>query len=124
MPGRTAAASGRAVLTLSSDNEEGLRRNALRLAETLGSVPEDRFAQLCWTSNQVKSSGRSRLAIVANDRDEAIARLRSGAESGVAQPIAAGWMFTGQGSQFAGMAGRCTRRAPRSGVPWHWSMTP
>ncbi|WP_406229299.1 type I polyketide synthase [Nocardia sp. NBC_01009] len=112
VPGRTAAASGRAVLTLSSDNEEGLRRNALRLAETLGSVPEDRFAQLCWTSNQVKSSGRSRLAIVANDRDEAIARLRSGAESGVAQPIAAGWMFTGQGSQFAGMAGALHAASP------------
>ncbi|MEV6427603.1 aminotransferase class I/II-fold pyridoxal phosphate-dependent enzyme [Nocardia sp. NPDC051463] len=113
VPGRTAAAaSGSAVLTLSSDNEEGLRRNALRLAETLGSVPDDRFAQFCWTSNQVKSSGRSRLAIVGNDRDQAIACLRSGAESGVAHPIAAGWMFTGQGSQFAGMAGALYAASP------------
>ncbi|MFD0361348.1 aminotransferase class I/II-fold pyridoxal phosphate-dependent enzyme [Nocardia sp. GCM10030253] len=100
----TSAASRGGVLTLSSDNEEGLRRNAILLAEALDSMPEDRFAQLCWTSNQVKSSGRSRLAIVANDREDAIARLRDGAESGVAQPISVGWLFTGQGSQFAGMA--------------------
>ncbi|MET8654852.1 type I polyketide synthase [Nocardia aurea] len=100
---RTAAASGAGVLTLSSDNEEGLRRNALRIAETLESMPGDRFAQSCWTSNQVKSSGRSRLAIVARDRDEAVARLREGVRSGVANTVRGGWMFTGQGSQYAGM---------------------
>ncbi|NEW46407.1 type I polyketide synthase [Nocardia cyriacigeorgica] len=91
------------VLTLSSDNADGLRRNALRMADALATVPGDQFAQLCWTSNQVKSSGRNRLAIVAADRDEAIAQLRGGPEAGVAQPVTAGWMFSGQGSQFSGM---------------------
>ncbi|MFX0579031.1 type I polyketide synthase [Nocardia nepalensis] len=100
----TAAASGGGVLTLSSNDQEGLRRNALRLADALTTMPEDRFAQLCWTSNQVKSSGRTRLAIVAADRAEAIARLRGEPEFGVAHPVDTGWMFTGQGSQFAGMA--------------------
>ncbi|WP_330255785.1 aminotransferase class I/II-fold pyridoxal phosphate-dependent enzyme [Nocardia sp. NBC_00565] len=98
------SASGSSVLTLSSDNAEGLRRNALRLADVLESVARDQFAQLCWTSNRVKSSGRSRLAIVTTDRDDAIARLRDGAESSVAAPVSVGWMFTGQGSQFPGMA--------------------
>lgn len=99
-----APAGGGGVLTVSADNTKGLERNALRLAHMLNSVPEDRFAQLCWTSNRVKSSGRHRLAVVAADPAEAITRLRDGAESGVAGPVRVGWMFTGQGSQFAGMA--------------------
>ncbi|MFI6365376.1 type I polyketide synthase [Nocardia sp. NPDC050630] len=104
-PARTApAASGGGVLIVSSNDQEGLRRNALRLADALAMVPEDRFAQLCWTSNQVKSSGRTRLAIVAADRADAITRLRDDPEVGVAETVRIGWMFTGQGSQFAGMA--------------------
>ncbi|MFE7719816.1 type I polyketide synthase [Nocardia rhizosphaerihabitans] len=99
-----APAGGGGVLTVSADNTKGLERNALRLAHMLNSVPEDRFAQVCWTSNRVKSSGRHRLAVVAADPAEAITRLRNGAESGVAGPVRVGWMFTGQGSQFAGMA--------------------
>ncbi|MGW6726576.1 type I polyketide synthase [Nocardia sp. NPDC055029] len=99
-----APAGGGGVLTVSADNAKGLERNALRMAQLLNSVPEDRFAQVCWTSNRVKSSGRHRLAVVAADPAEAITRLRDGAESGVAGPVRAGWMFTGQGSQFAGMA--------------------
>ncbi|MFD4433199.1 type I polyketide synthase, partial [Nocardia sp. NPDC058497] len=99
-----APAGGGGVLTVSADNAKGLERNALRMAHLLNSVPEDRFAQVCWTSNRVKSSGRHRLAVVAADPAEAITRLRTGAESGVAGPVRVGWMFTGQGSQFAGMA--------------------
>ncbi|WP_280259872.1 type I polyketide synthase [Nocardia abscessus] len=100
----TSAASGGGVLTLSANDAQGLRRNAHRLADALAATPRNRFAQLCWTSNRVKSSGRARLAVVAADRDAAIAQLRDGAETGVAAPISVGWMFTGQGSQFAGMA--------------------
>ncbi|WP_159926718.1 MULTISPECIES: type I polyketide synthase [Nocardia] len=100
----TPTSSGGGVLTLSANDEEGLRRNARRLADALGSTPPEEFAQLCWTSNQVKSSGRARLAVVAADRDAAVARLRAGADTGVVGPLGVGWMFTGQGSQFTGMA--------------------
>ncbi|MFE3318083.1 type I polyketide synthase [Nocardia sp. NPDC059195] len=115
----TPAASGVGVLTLSSNTEDGLRRNAIRMSEALRSLPQNHFAQFCWTSNQVKSSGRYRLAVVADDRDEAIAQLRADATSGdgarehvgrprrelqgLARPVRVGWMFTGQGSQFPGM---------------------
>ncbi|WP_332909979.1 type I polyketide synthase [Nocardia asteroides] len=101
-----AAPGGGGVLTLSADSAKGLERNAVRFAAALRSMPVDRFAQVCWTSNQVKSTGRHRLAIVAADRDAALARLRAGAETGVAGQVRVGWMFTGQGSQFAGMARR------------------
>ncbi|MFF2396988.1 type I polyketide synthase [Nocardia sp. NPDC058114] len=104
-------AAGARVITLSSDSEDGLRRNAIRMSEALTSVTEDHFAQFCWTSNQVKSSGRHRLAVVAHHRDEAIAQLHPvdgtgedvSRRHGLAQPVRAGWMFTGQGSQFRGM---------------------
>ncbi|TCJ93547.1 type I polyketide synthase [Nocardia alba] len=107
----TPGAPGAGVLTVSSDSENGLRRNALRLAEVLRTVTEDHFAQLCWTSNQVKSSGRHRLAVVAHHRDEAITHLRreDGISEdgdrlhGLAKPVRVGWIFTGQGSQFSGM---------------------
>ncbi|WP_280231510.1 type I polyketide synthase [Nocardia cyriacigeorgica] len=107
------AAGGPArVLTLSSDNAEGLRRNALRMADALAAVPGEGFAQLCWTSNQVKASGRRRLAVVASDRDEAMKQLRSGPEAGVARALCVGWMFSGQGSQFAGMARALAAASP------------
>ena len=99
----TPATAGAGVLTLSSDSEDGLRRNALRMSEELKSLRHNHFDQLCWTSNQVKASGRHRLAVVAHDRDEAIAQLSAGPLSGVARPARIGWMFTGQGSQFPGM---------------------
>ncbi|MGK8558787.1 type I polyketide synthase [Nocardia gipuzkoensis] len=98
------SSSGGGVLTLSSNDAAGLRRNAHRMAESLAAMPPDHFAQLCWTSNRAKASGAHRLAIVASDRDDAIARLRGDLEYGVAQAVRIGWMFTGQGSQFAGMA--------------------
>ncbi|WP_280345068.1 type I polyketide synthase [Nocardia neocaledoniensis] len=101
-----AAAGGGGVLTLSADSAKSLERNAVRFAAALRSLPADRFAQVCWTSNRVKSTGRHRLAIVAADRDAALAALRAGAETGVAGQVRVGWMFTGQGSQFAGMARR------------------
>ncbi|MBF6468577.1 aminotransferase class I/II-fold pyridoxal phosphate-dependent enzyme [Nocardia beijingensis] len=98
------ASAGGGVLTVSANDAEGLRRNAHRLADALAAASPDQFAPFCWTSNHVKASGRARLALVAADRDAAIARLRDGAESGVVRPLRVGWMFTGQGAQFAGMA--------------------
>lgn len=105
-------ATGGGVLTVSADSPAGLRRNAARLAQALESVPADRFAQVCWTSNQVKSSGRHRLAVVVADPAEAIGRLRDGAETGVAEPVRAGWLFTGQGSQYPGMAAALDAASP------------
>ncbi|WP_039805382.1 type I polyketide synthase [Nocardia araoensis] len=100
----TSGSPGGGVLTVSANDAEGLRRNACRLADALAACPPEQFAQVCWTSNQVKASGRTRFAIAADDRDAAVARLRDGVETGVAGPVGVGWMCTGQGSQFAGMA--------------------
>ncbi|MFD0489161.1 type I polyketide synthase [Saccharopolyspora spinosporotrichia] len=103
---------GVGVLTLSASGQEGLRRNAAMLADDLAEVPGDRLAEYCWTTNQVKASGRHRLAVAVADREEAVATLRAvaadparlDAVSGTAGEVGTGWLFSGQGSQYPGMS--------------------
>lgn len=107
-----AESAGGGILTLSSNNPDGLRRNAAQLVDDLAAASAGSFAQLCWTTNTSRSSGRHRLALPATDRDEAISTLRALAAddallerfTGVARTVSAGWLFTGQGSQYAGMS--------------------
>lgn len=91
------------VLTVSADTPEALRRNALQLASDIenSDVP---LAQLCWSTNRVKASGKTRLAVVARDRAEAVAALRGDHEIGTATGMSMGWVFSGQGTQYPGMA--------------------
>ena len=111
-PDRDDGTPSRAILTVSSASRAGLGRAAARLADDLGTGPAERLGQLAWSSNRVKASGRHRLAICAQDRDQATAALRAAAAdesrlsavSGVARGISAGWLFTGQGSQYPGMS--------------------
>jgi acyl transferase domain-containing protein len=107
------APPARAIFTVSSASRAGLGRAAARLAGDLDAAPAERFGQLAWSSNRIKASGRHRLAICAHDRDGAAAALREAANddeaslsavSGVARGISAGWLFTGQGSQYPGMS--------------------
>ncbi|MFE3289376.1 type I polyketide synthase [Rhodococcus sp. NPDC059234] len=100
------------VVTVSSTSREGLRRNMTRLADHLAGQPAGRLAQLCWSSNEIKSSGRHRVAIAATHLDRAVADLRAtanddarlSAAAGVARAVSTGWLFTGQGSQYRGMS--------------------
>ena len=96
-------ATGNGVLTISADSPEALRRNVLQLASDI-EQSEAPLAQLCWTTNRVKASGKTRLALVARDRGEAIAALRGDLEIGTTAGMSAGWLFSGQGTQYPGMA--------------------
>ncbi|MDT5102371.1 MAG: hypothetical protein QOC76_6108 [Mycobacterium sp.] len=97
------AANGHGVLTLSADSPESLRRNALQLAWDFENSDAP-VAQLCWSTNRIKASGSARLAIVVKDRAEAVAALRSDIEKGTAGGMSTGWLFSGQGTQYSGMA--------------------
>jgi len=92
------------ILTLSADCPEALRRNAIALAADIENSDAS-LATLCRSTNRIKASGKSRLAIVVSDRAEAVAALRDQAfEIGNAAGMSAGWLFSGQGTQYAGMA--------------------
>lgn len=101
--GPTPGTDGGGVLTLSADGPEGLRRNAVRLAADIENSDAP-LAQICWSTNRIKSSGKNRLAIVVRDRAEAISALRNGDfEAGTAAGMSVGWLFSGQGTQHPGM---------------------
>ncbi|MDT5258971.1 MAG: hypothetical protein QOD10_4051 [Mycobacterium sp.] len=91
------------ILTLSADCLESLRRNATQLATDIESsdIP---ISQLCWSTNRTKASGKARLAVVVRDRAEAAAALRGDFDSGTAAAMSVGWLFSGQGTQYPGMA--------------------
>jgi len=91
------------ILTLSADSQEALHRNALQLASDIENSDAP-LAQLCWSTNRVKASGKTRLAVVVRDRAEAVAGLRGDLDTGTAPGMSMGWVFSGQGTQYPGMA--------------------
>ena len=54
--------TARGVLTISADSPEALRRNALQLALDIENSDAP-LAQLCWSTNRIKASGKARVAI-------------------------------------------------------------
>ncbi|WP_328875371.1 acyltransferase domain-containing protein [Streptomyces sp. NBC_00287] len=106
------------VFTVSARSEERLRANLLAQADALSRRPGDQLAQLCWTSNRVKSRLPQRVAVAAADLPSLVAGLRKAAEHGEgtearrrAAPSVA-FAFTGQGAQHPGMAASWYRSCP------------
>ncbi|GAB2997228.1 type I polyketide synthase [Mycobacterium bourgelatii] len=104
--------TGGGILSLSADCTEALRRNALQLAKDIESTAAP-LSQLCWSTNQIKSRGKVRLAVVTADRSEAVAALRADdLETVVSGGMSAGWLFSGQGAQYPGMAAALQENIP------------
>ncbi len=119
-PGREPAAQRPArpaeVLTLSAKSAAALRTLAGVYAGCLG-APAPEFADVCFAANTGRASFEHRLALVAGSRAEAREALASFAATGEANAayrLATGFvppsaepgvvfLFTGQGSQYAGM---------------------
>ncbi|WP_371673783.1 acyltransferase domain-containing protein [Streptomyces sp. NBC_00289] len=108
------------VFTLSARTPERLRANLLAQADALARRPESQLAQLCWTSNRVKSRMPYRAAASAADLPALIAELRRAAERAEQTARADGgrrgpsvaFAFTGQGSQHPGMTASWYRSCP------------
>lgn len=104
------------VLTLSAADEAALRQTAQRMAEHLDET-RARFADSCFTSNVGRAPLAWRLALIASSSSEAKQQLESWLRG---EPVPAlrathlsapdrppvAFIFTGQGSQYRGMAWR------------------
>ena len=101
------------VLTLSATTEPALRQSAERYLDEIKKSP-DSIADICFTASTGRSHFDHRLAIVCSSRDEASQKLQSFLEGQKDRSVFTGkkeiddkqsvaFLFTGQGSQYAGM---------------------
>ncbi|MBI1357396.1 MAG: SDR family NAD(P)-dependent oxidoreductase [Acidobacteria bacterium] len=97
----------RQLLTLSAAAEPSLRRLAAAYRAGLAADPAQSLADAAFTSNVGRTHLRHRLALTAESAAEAIEKLASAEETAAEVPENAepkiAFLFTGQGSQYAGM---------------------
>ncbi|WP_082022569.1 type I polyketide synthase [Mycolicibacterium setense] len=101
------------VLTLSARSPEALVALAQRYDDWLGAHPDVDLADLCLTAGTGRSHFEHRAALVVDSVADARAGLAELAENRLRHGVTRGerphhpmtaWLFTGQGSQYAGMA--------------------
>jgi acyl transferase domain-containing protein/NADPH:quinone reductase-like Zn-dependent oxidoreductase/NADP-dependent 3-hydroxy acid dehydrogenase YdfG len=103
------------LMALSARNAPALREMAGQFAKQLADLPPQAVAGLCHSANLLRSYESSRLAVVGASSDEIRQSLDAYAQGAAAPGIIAGvletsdrpklaFLFTGQGSQYAGMA--------------------
>jgi acyl transferase domain-containing protein len=102
----------RGVLTISAPSAQALRRNVESMADTLPTVAADRVGAWCRSTNIVKRSQRHRVVLVG-DRDGLVDGLQQYLAGNHADRVSAaplrrapakvGLLFSGQGTQYAGM---------------------
>ncbi|GAA3070878.1 type I polyketide synthase [Streptomyces glomeratus] len=106
LPDERPAPGGPQLLTLSARTPEALRELADRYARHLKQRPGLSLADVCFTAARGRRSFEHRLAVVAATTEEAAEALAAGAEPGPAAVPPGGrtaFVFSGQGSQYAGM---------------------
>lgn len=104
--------SRRGVVTISAPSAHALRSNAASIGRALRTVDADRVGAWCRSTNIVKRSHRHRV-VLDGDRDalvEGLEQVAAGARPDLASagrphrlPAAVGLLFSGQGTQYAGM---------------------
>jgi polyketide synthase PksN len=87
-PQAPAAGAAPALFLLSARNRAALATYALKMADFIGAAPALALADIAWTSQAGRTPMAERLAIVANDRDDLLDKLRrwaggTGAPAGV-----------------------------------------
>ncbi|GAB3010691.1 sulfolipid-1 biosynthesis phthioceranic/hydroxyphthioceranic acid synthase [Mycobacterium bourgelatii] len=107
----SAAATGPLFFALSATSDEALRPTARRLADWLEQRDDPVHSwDLAYTLARRRDHRPVRTGVVAAGHDELIDRLREAADADITYPAAVGqddrgpvWVFSGQGSQWAGM---------------------
>jgi acyl transferase domain-containing protein len=110
------------VFTLSAKTELALRQMARQYADFITGNPDLRLADLCFTANTCRTHFSHRLAVVAETSDKVLDALTTFSTqqpsarvtwARVDQPPRVVFLFTGQGSQYGGMARQLYETQPR-----------
>ncbi|MGA5466178.1 sulfolipid-1 biosynthesis phthioceranic/hydroxyphthioceranic acid synthase [Mycobacterium sp. NPDC050041] len=118
---QSAQSSGTAPLlfNLSSTSADELRRTAGRLADWVSANEDVPPADLAYTLARRRAHRPVRTAVVASNADELVAALREVADGDAPYLPAVGrddrgpvWVFSGQGSQWAGMGAQLLANEP------------
>ncbi|MFT7465378.1 MAG: acyl transferase domain-containing protein/acyl carrier protein, partial [Pseudohongiellaceae bacterium] len=108
------------VLCLSGRDDNAVRESAAQLAEHLEGHGTDSLADVCHSMNLGRAQMPRRVALSASTRDELMASLQAVASGSdelplvraPAHPPRVAFLFTGQGSQYAGMAHELYEQEP------------
>ncbi|MET9017513.1 beta-ketoacyl synthase N-terminal-like domain-containing protein [Streptomyces olivaceoviridis] len=104
------------VFTLSAKNDRSLRSQIRRYQQFLTADAPPSLADICFTSNTGRAHHKVRLAGAVASREELAQLLDRRLHSAGALPVGgarkAAFLFSGQGSQFSGMAAALYRRFP------------
>jgi len=112
------------LLLLSAGSPDSLKRTAIALADWMESHAEVSLTQVCHTWATRRKRHTNRLAIVANDREQLIAKLRryaevgkaKGSSNGIAQSrsgrLAVAMICGGHGAQYNGMSAALYQTEP------------
>ncbi|TRW87916.1 SDR family NAD(P)-dependent oxidoreductase [Mycolicibacterium sp. 018/SC-01/001] len=112
-PDVSEASSGPQVLPLSARTPSALRALAGEYRDWWAAHPEATLADVCFTAGVARAHTEYRAALVADSRDAAVELLAAVADDRPAPGLVRGeahdvpktaWLFTGQGSQYPGMA--------------------
>ncbi|MDT5335971.1 MAG: polyketide synthase 5, partial [Mycobacterium sp.] len=118
-PELTPAEEAPLLFPLSSTSADELRRTAARLADWLPAHDDVSLPDLAYTLARRRAHRPVRTAVVASSRPELAAALREVAGGGTTYDATPGhaehgpvWVFSGQGSQWAGMGAELLRTEP------------
>lgn len=101
------------LLTISAKSDDALLALAERYEQHLASESSDHLCEIAYTSNLHRSHFEHRAALIVGDKTGAIEALRdvvrnkqsdSVVRAASRHPAKVAWQFTGQGSQYVGMA--------------------
>jgi polyketide synthase 5 len=109
-PERDSDEAAALLFPLSATSADELRRTACRLADWVGARDDVTLPDLAYTLARRRAHRQVRAAVIARNKPELATALHGVAENGDAYESASGyddqgpvWVFSGQGSQWAGM---------------------
>ncbi|QLE45712.1 type I polyketide synthase (plasmid) [Nostoc sp. C052] len=100
------------LLALSAKSETALLQLVERYRTYLETAPELELADVCFTANTGRSHFDYRMAIVAGSTKELVEQLAMTISSGRVYEPEIAFLFTGQGSQYAGMGQQLYQTQP------------